>query len=224
MLVMAIDQCRHRHAADHIDASSDQGKSLAGEINDLRCLGNASVEPRLDGVAVGRADVSRLRRHQGAQVISNDHLGGFCLQGAHCQPGRAARHCGNEYARGCQHAPGWPRTRSPQPDRGFDPAPELRRCSLVRQPISDQVAQCLRAVTLGRQRRIGRERALELERMRRIELSIEIAVHEQAVVGVGRGRNHGSSVLSVVIRRRRARASRDMTVPIGTPVTSAISR
>src|SRR5262245_2098320 len=76
MLAMAIDERRHRDAIDYVDASADQGKSFAGEIDDARRLRNAPAEPWLDGVAVGRADVGRLRRHQGAQVTGDNHFGG----------------------------------------------------------------------------------------------------------------------------------------------------
>src|SRR5262245_40961883 len=34
VLAMAIDQRRHRRAADHVDAAADQGKALGGESDD----------------------------------------------------------------------------------------------------------------------------------------------------------------------------------------------
>ena len=57
-----------------------------------------------------------------------------------------------------------------------------------------------------------------------IELAVDIGVEQQAVVSHLSLLPTGFSAPSVSIRRSRARASRDITVPIGTPVISAISR
>ena len=66
---------------------------------------------------------------------------------------------------------------------------------------------------------------LELLTAWRIELAVEIGVNEQARIGGGRCHDppFASSIATRSINRRRARASRDITVPIGTLVTSAIS-
>src|SRR5262249_18277577 len=61
MLAHAIDERCNRGASDHVDAAADQGKALAGEIDDARRLRNAAVEPGLDGVSVGGADVGGMR-------------------------------------------------------------------------------------------------------------------------------------------------------------------
>jgi hypothetical protein len=120
------------------------------------------------------------------------------------------------------HAPGGPQPRAPQADGGLDPPGETRWRGLARQLIADQIAQGLYAIALGRQRGIVGDRALELERVRRVELAVEIGVDEQVVAGGCCC--HGSSTPKVAIRRRRARASRDITVPIGALVTWAMSR
>src|SRR5262249_7062174 len=66
-----------------------------------------------------------------------------------------------------------------------------------------------------------------LECVRRIEPAVRIRVNQkgQRVAGVGAWHvRHEASVLIASITRRRARARRDITVPTGTAVTSAISR
>ena len=92
--------------------------------------------------------------------------------------------------------------------------------------LPDGAPQRLDAIPLGRQRGIAGKLPLHFERMGRIELAVDIGVNEQARI---RRRNRhdaspGASVPRRAISRLRARASRDITVPIGTPVTSAISR
>src|SRR5262245_66429494 len=85
----------------------------------------------------------------------------------------------------------------------------------MRQPVPDQIAQGLHAVAFGCQRRVAGDRGFELERVRRVELAIHIGVYQQIV-------SHGSSTPRAAIRRLRARASRDITVPSGPPVTPAL--
>src|SRR5262245_33317235 len=87
----------------------------------------------------------------------------------------------------------------------------------MRQPIADQIAQRLHAIAFRRQRRVHGDRAFKLERVSRIELAIHVGMYQQIV-------GHGSSTPRAAITRLRARASRDITVPIGTPVTPAMSR
>src|SRR6266508_5227012 len=49
VLAAAIDQRWDGRASDHVDAAADQRKAFAREIDDARSLGNAAVEPGLDG-------------------------------------------------------------------------------------------------------------------------------------------------------------------------------
>src|SRR5438876_438585 len=76
------------------------------------------------------------------------------------------------------------------------------------------------AVALGRERRILLHAPLQRAGVGGVELAVHIGVDEQLFVVI----HHCSSFLIMVISRCRARASRDITVPIGTPVTFAISR
>ena len=67
-----------------------------------------------------------------------------------------------------------------------------------------------------------RKRVEMIGGVRRVELAVAIGVHEQD--RIVRHVRHADSFPSCAISRRRARASRDITVPIGTPVTSAMLR
>src|SRR5262249_54127885 len=109
-------------------------------------------------------------------------------------------------------------------DGGLDPARETGRRAFARELLRDDVSQRLHAVAFGRQRRIVGELALDLERVGRVELAVEVGVNEQARIRRCHAPPPGASVPIRSISRRRARASRDITVPMGTLVTSAISR
>ena len=101
----------------------------------------------------------------------------------------------------------------------------MRRQRLARQAFGEHTPQRLDPLAFRRQRRVGRDPPLDCERIGGIELAVEQGMDEQAVVlFLGFRFGHRSFVPIVSIRRRRARASRDITVPTGTPVTAAISR
>ena len=97
---------------------------------------------------------------------------------------------------------------------------ECRRCGLERGGAADRPAQGLEPTVLRRQRRIGRKLALEFERAHRIEFAVKGGVEPQGGFGFV---SHGSG-FSILVSAARARARRDMTVPIGAPVASAMSR
>ena len=93
--------------------------------------------------------------------------------------------------------------------------------------LPQHVAQRFDALALGGERGIGGDLPFECERVGRVELAVDMRVDQQQILVVARRfvcRRHGLSVPIDSIRRRRARASRDITVPIGTSVTCAISR
>ena len=72
----------------------------------------------------------------------------------------------------------------------------------------------------------GSDLATDHNRMSRIELAIQIRMDQLRVVigDAGAVVGHASFVLRAPMMRRRARARRDITVPTGSVVTSAISR
>ena len=114
------------------------------------------------------------------------------------------------------------RPRRREPDRAGDARAQRRRRGLGRQLVPQGLAQRLDARALGRERRVGGDARLDRQRIGRIELAVDGRMHQQPLAFVGCAGHFCTPIVS--IRRRRARASRDITVPIGTPVTSAISR
>ena len=86
--------------------------------------------------------------------------------------------------------------------------------------LTHQPMKGLDALALGGKCRIGRHTLLHCKGIDRIELAIEIGMDRQRGFFV----DHGAVLLMVVITWLRPRARRDITVPIGTLVTSAISR
>ncbi len=78
------------------------------------------------------------------------------------------------------------------------------------------------------QRRIGGELRLELEALRRIELAVDVGVQQPGgFFGLHFSvctREATAMTRTDSASSRRARARRDMTVPIGTSVIRAISR
>ena len=87
---------------------------------------------------------------------------------------------------------------------------------------TNRVAQRRKAPVFGGQRRIVAHLALELERGHGVEFAVQGGVEPQkplAHLPVGH-----ASALKALASMARARASRDITVPTGVSVASAISR
>ena len=87
---------------------------------------------------------------------------------------------------------------------------------------TDRVTQLCEAPILGGERRIVAHLALEFERAHGVEFAVQGSVEpEMPLVDVAVGH---ASALKVLASMARARASRDITVPTGVSVASAISR
>ena len=84
------------------------------------------------------------------------------------------------------------------------------------------VAHGFEIAIFGGERRVGGEIAFESERVRGVELAVEGGVEPEAA-WIGIGVAHGSAFRTFA-SALRARARRDMTVPIGRPAASAMSR
>src|SRR5579863_345853 len=105
-----------------------------------------------------------------------------------------------------------------------DPILEARWSLVSIRPFADSRAERPHGRRLRGAGRAAAQVLLDLEAARQIELTIDIRMDQHA--GLRTGHRHDSSrgaMLSVRCSRFRARASRDITVPSGTPATSAIS-
>src|SRR6187402_3512196 len=83
-------------------------------------------------------------------------------------------------------------------------------------------SQRLDARDLSPKHWIFRDRLAYGRRVKSIKFAIQVGVNKQALLFIGIV--HRTGILSVSIKRWRPRDSRDITVPIGTAVISAISR
>ena len=99
---------------------------------------------------------------------------------------------------------------------------ERWRRRFARRMTTDRVAQRCEAPVFGGERRIVAHLALELERGYGVKFAVEGSIESQKpLVHVLVGH---ASALKVLASMARARASRDITVPTGVSVASAISR
>ncbi len=233
MFALAIDERRRRNPVDDGDASAFEREPLLREVGDLGADGRAGGEPRLDRVPVGGRDVERLACDFGAREIG-DEAGGDAVRSAlhsqRHQPRANSEGDGGDGGRERKrsriepHAPPQGRRRSgSRPDgrrKRRDAVGKRARRGLAHSMTADCVAQRGEPTVLGRKRGVFAQGAFEFERPHGVELAVESGVKPQeALVSIGHG-----SALKVLASKARARASRDMTVPIGASVASAISR
>ena len=120
--------------------------------------------------------------------------------------------------------PPWPaKTRGLHAARGHSGdalAQGWRRHRLAEFPVHD-LAKRIQAAVFGGKGRIRGQTIFEIEHARGIELAVERRVGEKSLVACA---HFASGLPNAAMRRPRARARRDITVPTGTPVISAISR
>ena len=81
MLGMAIDQRWDGRLANNVEASANQREILLGEVDDTRQFWDAAIEPWLDGMAVGRDHVGRLRRHQRTDMVGDEQKSAIGFSG-----------------------------------------------------------------------------------------------------------------------------------------------
>src|SRR5262245_43100920 len=228
----AIRQRRDGSGANVFHACADQRESLPCKIDHAGRLGDAAVEPRLHGVAFGGLYVGRAR-DQAPDVVVNDRFSNAAAcRLVQYEPRSSAtdRQCDYRSSRQC--VPRLAMLRALEPDGleaegSFYPRQQMRWHSLARQTVPQDLTQGLRASQLGGQYWISGDLPADRQRVGRIELTVHIGMNEQG--SVIRGLRHTQvrhqwSVLIVSIKRRLVRANRDITVPMGMPMTSAISR
>src|ERR1700757_4804307 len=113
---------------------------------------------------------------------------------------------------------------APHSGRSLDTYAQAGRRRFARQPLAYQALQGVDAFALGGERRIGRHPRLEGKCVGGVELAVYVGVDQARGIFRNHRARHDALLPMVLITWLRPRASRDITVPIGTPVTSAISR
>ncbi len=114
--------------------------------------------------------------------------------------------------------------RAREADRGLDAPAQAGRWRFARQSSTDAPLQRIDALAFGGKDRVGGHTLFHRESVGGIELAIEIGMDGQDRIFVKPGSGHAALLPMALITWSRPRARRDITVPIGTPVTSAISR
>jgi len=74
VLAPMVNQCRYGSVGDVFDASSDQRKSLGGEILHFGGIIELTVEPRLHRVLIGRYHIHQVCSNQRSHVTGHDVL------------------------------------------------------------------------------------------------------------------------------------------------------
>ena len=223
MLAPAIHQGGNRPPTDHVEAPADQREALGSEVAHRDAEVDLALEPRFHRVLVGGDHVRQVPGLQRAQVGVDDLTAGI---GAALDV-RGGRH-GNARRRGHQRDLTQQPTRETPARRGGlahaaqEPVLEAGRRIEARQPLSRGLSQRKELVLLPATSSAAADVGLELGH----RTYVELVVHPGTDQTVCLGASHALSFSPATMSARscaRARDSRDITVPMGTPATSAIS-
>ena len=205
-----------------IQPPADQRKAALGEIDDRRSEIEPAEKPRLDRVLIGGLDVEEMVRHQRANMAVDDEVGDVAAARLRrSQQGQAAADRDDDHRCSRPRQDAMPRAGSRRPIE--DALPQAIRRRVVRRAPhhpAQRVALGNAAVTGGAPAQMIAHGGGEFR--------VELAIHVCVEVAFGLFAGHRSvSIAAVsfsrVASRSRARASRDITVPIGTRTTAAIS-
>ena len=203
----------------------------------------AAGEPGLDGMPVGGGDVEGLAGDLGAREIRNQMLRDIGraagvrsdVSPAPTAKPRTAKEAAIASARlSSQRGAGTERrSRLEAPAQAGEllertrSAPRCGRQAPAGPPHAARDGglrrEAPRGAGIGGERRIVAHLALECERAHGVELAVKRGVEPEQRARRRRQSGHGSD-LKVLASMARARASRDITVPTGVSVASAISR
>ena len=231
MCGMLVDDRRHWIVVDDIHASPQQREALRGEVWHLGRFRQARREPGLHRMAVGRRNIERLRGQQTPDMTRNDLAGNILalIEVSDRHHDGTGDHCAKHRCRGQRLKRPASLTQSPGPTRTLriqgrlDAGSQSRRYVGLRKRTK-RLPQRHQSGVLSSQKLVVRQPALERSRGSQIKLAVAIGVQLQVVV-VCHGCNHiYFRFPRRAIRSCRPRDRRDITVPIGTLVISAISR
>src|SRR5581483_481649 len=224
MLAARINERGGGLEPDDVDPSAEKRIAFSAKVGHDGSKAKLAVEPRLHRVVVGGGNVHRRRRHQPANMrrhhFASELIAGLLIE---CTEGQSS---GEDRAgeEGCRKAPpraAFARTRVADPEPGLDPVTEVARGHIFAHVGPKRRAEQTTGFDLGGKRRFRRKPLLEAVGLERRKLAVEIGVEENLVLP---GKGHDPPPLMAARRSRRARASRDMTVPMGMADTSAIVR
>ena len=220
-----VDERRGRLAVNVVETATDQREALRGQVDDRRREVDAAVEPRLHRVLVGRQHVGEMVGLQRAQM-RRDRLAENAVVLALAQDDQAD--AGRRQRRGDAAERKTLQQRATIGDRhrrrhhAVDLGAERRGHGKAERRSAQRLFHLARGGKLGSASLTLRDMRFDLARVAGVEFAVGQRVNENACFLAGH--DPFSSASQASRKSPRARASRDITVPTGVPVTSAISR
>ncbi len=233
---MPIDQGRDLLPAEIVEPAAEQREALIGQFLDRRREAEAPGKPGLDRMLVGRLHVVEMAGRERADMARHDFVGqpvGLGRLAVDQMHAAGREHCRSaiEAARPSQRGGNPARRRPERHDLGGSGCDGIaRHFSRSAAGALWRVACCLIAVerlrlaaTSARQAAQPARCASSRQLVRRA-LAVDQPVEMVRMqIGLHAGRPRAAARCQSLCSRWRARARRDITVPIGTPVISAIS-
>ena len=218
---------------DLLEAPACQGKPGVGQVEDRRREIELAGEPGLDRVLVGRDDVHQVSGLEGSDMIGNRLVHEGVRAGVRASPGVTdeERKSGGQPA----EIPKVPRDRRAPPgggSRGPGPGPgegqklfaQLCRGSEAGKRLAQSGAPGHDRLCKKGALRAHAQVLLKLDLANQVELAVAMGLEQRADFFAVHEESPLVWLSSSVCNFARARARRDMTVPMGIPATSAISR
>src|SRR6185369_9619621 len=228
-----IDDRGSRLAVDGIEPAADQRESLVGKIRNGWSEIDPSVEPRLHDMLVRRLNVDEMAGLERPYVARYDLLVDTGLLGGGDEQHHRERR--GESAGNARPEPAQEPVVICRPGRELgrcrNALQKRFRCGVAHSIGPQQVAHGLQPLELLAAAFAARDMRFDHRDVRRVQLIVDEPAEQQLLIDA---RSHYFTLLDCssadlaagsnsFARIARPRASRDITVPIGTPVTSAIS-
>src|SRR5215831_18729588 len=226
MLVAPVNKRGDGPAIEVIQPATHQRKPLSGEIPHVGREIEFAVEPRFYSVLIAGGNIRQMPRHQRADMSGYGFVhqpirrrGSGRPQEEDCQ--RHSRRSKGERLPEAQRlkeaCSGFLRLRAKLPSKLVA---ERGGRGMAQCRLAESRFECMQRFELGSARRTALQMGFKFDAARSVQFAVRERVEERPTL---RAVHTFSFRVTASCNCRRARASRDMTVPTGTSATSAIS-